>query len=327
MRILFISSNRIGDAVLSTGLLAYLAEQYPEARFTVACGPVAAPLFGGLPGLEKLILMPKKKYSGHWFDLWRKTIAHRWDLVVDLRRSALSYLLWAGKRAIQPKIEGNMHRVILLAHTLGMEDNPPAPKLWINAPQKELADKLIPEGPPVLAIGPTANWAGKIWPAERFAQLVTELTASDGPLPNARVAVFGAPNERPQANPVLRAIPRDRRIDLVGKVDLLTAAACMKKAAIYIGNDSGLMHMAAAIGTPTLGLFGPSRTEHYAPWGDHTAFIRTPEAYEELVGGPGYNHRTTGSLMGGLDVENVARAAKKLLETSMAANSREATGS
>ena len=101
----------------------------------------------------------------------------------------------------------------------------------------------------------------------------------------------------------------------------------MKKAAIYIGNDSGLMHMAAAIGTPTLGLFGPSRTEHYAPWGDHTAFIRTPEAYEELVGGPGYNHRTTGSLMGGLEVENVARAAKRLLETSIAANSQEATGS
>ena len=309
----FISSNRIGDAVLSTGLLAHLAGRYPQARFTVAAGPVSAPLFGGLPGLEKILLMRKRKHSLHWFDLWRRTAATRWDMVVDLRRSAISYLLWAGSRHIQPKAGGPLHRVELLARTLGLESDPPAPTLWINKPQLALAEKLVPVGGPVLAIGPTANWQGKIWPAEKFAELADHLTGVNGVLENARVAVFGAPDERLQANPVLRAIPKARRIDLVGKVDLLTAAACMKKAALYIGNDSGLMHMAAAVGVPTLGLFGPSRPEHYAPWGPHCAHVRTPEAYEELVGGPGYDHRNTGTLMGSLEVETVAQAATALL--------------
>ena len=313
MRILFISSNRIGDAVLSTGLLAHLSARYPQARFTVAAGPVSAPLFGGLPGLDRIILMRKRKYSLHWFDLWRRTAMTRWDMVVDLRRSAISYLLWAGTRHIQPKDNGPLHRVELLGRTLGLEKSPPAPTLWINKAQLELADKLVPEGGPVLAVGPTANWPGKVWPAEKFAELIGALTGAQGPLSGARVAVFGAPDERLQANPVLRAIPKDRRIDLVGKVDLLTAAACMEKAALYVGNDSGLMHMAAAMRIPTLGLFGPSRPEHYAPWGPKCAHIRTPEAYEDLVGGPGYDHRNTDTLMGSLEVASVAKAATALL--------------
>ncbi|RED52255.1 glycosyltransferase family 9 protein [Aestuariispira insulae] len=313
MRILFISSNRIGDAVLSTGLLSHLQGRHPDARFTIACGPVSAPLFGGLPGLEKIIIMRKRRYSRHWFDLWRQTVMTRWDLVVDLRRSAISYLLPAGRRAIQPKDHGPLHRVELLASTLGLKETPPAPVLWFNRPHLELAEKLMPADKPVLAVGPTANWAGKIWPAEKFADLITRLTGDDGPLSGAHVAVFGAPNERLQANPVLRAIPKDRRIDLVGKIDLLTAAACMEKAALYVGNDSGLMHMAAAVGVPTLGLFGPSRTEHYAPWGPHCAFVRTPEAYEELVGGPGYDHRNAETMMTSLSVETVADAAIALM--------------
>ena len=73
------------------------------------------------------------------------------------------------------------------------------------------------------------------------------------------------------------------------------------------------MHMAAAAGIPTLGLFGPSRAEHYAPWGDNCAFVRTEESYDDLVGAPGYDHRTTGTLMDGLSVEAVEWAATQLL--------------
>jgi len=114
MHILFISSNRIGDAVLSTGLLSHLNDRYPDAHITVACGPVAAPLFDALPGLERLILLRKEKYNLHWLKLWCQTVFRKWDLVVDLRRSAIAYLLWATERRIQPKINGSLHRVELL---------------------------------------------------------------------------------------------------------------------------------------------------------------------------------------------------------------------
>ena len=72
------------------------------------------------------------------------------------------------------------------------------------------------------------------------------------------------------------------------------------------------MHMAAAAGIPTLGLFGPSRAEHYAPWGRRTAVARTALPYEALVGGPGYDHRSADSLMDSLSVDSAEREAVEL---------------
>ena len=88
----------------------------------------------------------------------------------------------------------------------------------------------------------------------------------------------------------------------------------MRRCALYVGNDSGLMHMAAASGIPTLGLFGPSKPERYAPWGSKTAHVRTARSYDELVGGRGYDRRTTGTLMESLSVDAVEAAARKLWE-------------
>ena len=65
-RILFVTATRIGDAVLSTGLLAHLIERYPGARVTVTASPVSAPLFQGVPGLERLIALSKRRHARHW---------------------------------------------------------------------------------------------------------------------------------------------------------------------------------------------------------------------------------------------------------------------
>ncbi len=71
-------------------------------------------------------------------------------------------------------------------------DPPPSPRLWTAPRHERAAGTLIPPGAPVLAIGPAANWRGKQWRAERFAELAQRLTAADGPLPGARVAVLAA---------------------------------------------------------------------------------------------------------------------------------------
>jgi ADP-heptose:LPS heptosyltransferase len=164
----------------------------------------------------------------------------------------------------------------------------------------------------VIALGPAANWQGKQWPADAFASLAATLTAPDGLFAGARVAVLAAAGERDQAAPLLAALPAERVIDLVGRVDLLTAAACLGRTGFFIGNDSGLMHLAAAVGTPTLGLFGPSRDERYRPWGQRAAVVRTPESYEELMGGPDFDAANCGCLMTGLSVEAVIAAAAAL---------------
>jgi ADP-heptose:LPS heptosyltransferase len=174
-----------------------------------------------------------------------------------------------------------------------------------------MAARLLPEGPPVLAVGPTANWIGKTWRAQYFAELIARLSGSSGILPGARVAICGHGSERQSARPVLEAVPEHRRIDLVGNVGLLEIYACLERAALYVGNDSGLMHMAAAADIPTLGLFGPSREDLYAPWGPHTATVRPPLSYEQML--PAHSaHRVTETLMDALTVDRVEQAATAL---------------
>jgi heptosyltransferase III len=311
MRILFVTGTRIGDAVLSTGILGYLVDRYPGAAFTVAAGPAAAPLFEAVPGLERIIAVTKRRCGLHWLDLFRAVAPLRWDLVVDLRGSILAYLLRARSRRVMAKGDPTQHRVRQLARLFAL-DPPPSPRLWLAPRHQQAAGALVPQGGPVLAIGPAANWRGKQWRAERFAELALRLIAPAGPLPGARVAVLAAASERTQAASLLAALPASRCIDLVGRTHLLTAAAVLKKCALFVGNDTGIMHIAAAMGVPTLGLFGPSLPEHYAPWGSHTAVVQTTKSYAEIVGAPGYDHRTTDTQMDSLDIDAVEAAARRL---------------
>ncbi|HEX7005700.1 MAG TPA: glycosyltransferase family 9 protein [Alphaproteobacteria bacterium] len=313
MRILFITSTRIGDAVLSAGLLAHLVERYPDARLTIACGPAAAPLFAAVPNLDRVIPVVKHRYGLHWLRLWLTCAPRFWSLVVDLRRSAFAYTLLARRRRIVGRTRPGVHKLRQIAQTLDLME-PPAPRLWTAAAHEQAAARLIPKGGgPVVAVGPTANWRGKQWPAGNFVALIARLTGPKGPFPNARVAIFAAGDERDQALPVIESVPPNRRLDLAGAVDLPTAFACLKRCDFFVGNDSGLMHLAAAAGIPTLGLFGPSRPEHYAPWGPRAAYVRTEKSYEELVEAPGYDHRTTGTLMESLTVDAALAAAEALL--------------
>jgi heptosyltransferase-3 len=318
MRILFVGPSRIGDAVLASGLLNHLIAQYPEARFTVACGVAAAPLFAAVPGLEQLIAMEKQPRAGHWWQLWKQVAGRRWSMVVDLRRSVIPWVVVTRRRAIAPPSSQNVeHAVVSFARTLGLNAAPPSPRVWSGPSHLKSAATLVPGDSPVLAIGPTANWAGKTWRAERFLDVIQRITAQTPGeekafMPGARIAVFGAASEREIAQPIIDALPDDRCIDLVGQVDLPTAAACLQRCAFYIGNDSGLMHIAAASGVPTLGLFGPSLPERYAPWGLNTAWVRTRKSLSELVETPNYDYDATGTLMDSLSVEDVLLAAHDL---------------
>ena len=268
MRILFVTSNSLGDAVLSTGLLDYLIRRYPDARITVACGPVAEGVFARMPNRARTIVVRKRPYSLHWVSLWAAAVPTVWDLVVDIRASALSWLVPARRRAVMVKRPG--HKTVQLARILGLDD-PPLPVAWTGADDRARAATLLPADRPVIGLGPTANWPPKTWPADRFAALFRALAA--GPLPDAAPAVFAGPGEqeRAMAAPLLAALPG--AIDLCGRLTIPEAAACLARCALYIGNDSGLMHLAAAAGTPTLGLFGPTPVAEYAPAGRCAAAV------------------------------------------------------
>ena len=312
MRILFVTSTRIGDAVLSTGLLDHLVRAHHGAAITVVCGPLAAPLFEAVPGLERLIVMEKRRYSRHWLGFLCQTIGTYWDIIVDIRGSAATMALFRKRRFAYYTDRAPVNRVVKLSNLLELID-PAAPRLWTGAAHEYEASTLVPSDGPVLSLGPTANWPCKEWAVENFIELAQRLTAPSGPLPDARIMVLGAPAERDSALALIEAFDPARVIEIFDGVSLLGAFACLKRADFYVGNDSGLMHMAAAAGIPTLGLFGPTEDKHYAPFGKKCAIVRTPEAYEDLVP-PRELTRKLGSLMGGLTVDNVEAAALALLD-------------
>lgn len=313
MNILFVTSTRIGDAVLSTCLLSHLVTKFPDASFTVACGPLPAPLFEAVPGVERVIALQKKQFAGHWLSLWVNVVSTSWDMVVDLRASALAWTLRArDRKTLRSNDEGGtIHRVVELGKLFNLNP-PPDTKLWLSDGAISDADFVLPGGGPVIGLGVTANWLPKIWPAQNFVSLAHRLTQKDGLFPSARIAVFGAEEERSLAQPVLDELDEKQSVDLVGRHALPTVAACLSKCALFIGNDSGLMHMAAAVKTPTIGLFGPSPAVRYGPWGRHSTAVESSESYKELVGVPGFDHRSTENLMGGLSVERVEQAAYDL---------------
>jgi ADP-heptose:LPS heptosyltransferase len=310
LRILFITASRIGDAVLSTGLLAHLADSHPGARFTVACGAVAAPLFAPAPFVEKVLPMVKRKRAGHWRDLWLASVGHWWHRVVDLRGSAMAYVVPTLHRHVLKSSWEPKHRLLHLSSALGLDRALP-PRLWHTQAQAAEAARLVPDGP-VLAVAPGANWGGKQWPAERFAQVAGRLTAPDGILPEAKVAVLASESERDGVRPLLDAIPDHRRVDLIGRADLPTLQACLERCALFVGNDSGLMHMAAASRVPTLGLFGPSSEVFYGPWGEHCASVRGPRSFEDICHAPDFDHRSHDCLMLDLEADKVVAAAESL---------------
>lgn len=129
--ILFITSTRIGDAVLSSGLLARLHAEIPHARFTLAAGALAAPLFRDTPNLEALIPIEKKPGGLHWVDLWKRVRGTKWGLVLDLRGSGLAGTLSAKMRIVRrspDEDEPVVHKVEELARLLKLDgEAPPAP--------------------------------------------------------------------------------------------------------------------------------------------------------------------------------------------------------
>lgn len=306
MKVLFITSTRLGDAVLSTGVLGAMLNNHPEAKVTVVCGTLPATIFEGFPNVERIIVLKKRKHHGHWIDLWKDVVKIKWDVVVDLRNSAVSRLIRAKERYILgPHISQDLHKVEQVAAIMRAKDVP-SPVLYFTPAQEKFADAVIHPYGPFIAVGPSSNWIGKTWPAERFIQIVEWLTAADGLFPHARVAVFAAPGEEAQAMPVFESIPTERRIDVIAKGAPGDVLAVLSRAAFYIGNDSGLMHSAAAAGVPTFGLFGPGWPEIYRPWGENAAYARTPETHAQLTGFDGYDPKTLKhNLMETLTVEQV----------------------
>ena len=272
---LFIAPTRIGDAVLASSVLAHILATDPTARVTIATSQLAAPLYAGYPLLHRIIPITKRSYNRHWLALWRDTVGTRWHTLWDLRHSILSYTLrvqdhhtYTPPKQAAPKVE-QYEKAFGIAPL-------PYPVLWPRASDTAAAQALLPAGARTIIFAPIANWPPKEWPLESFITLAKTLL--DGDCKGYRPIIICAGHEREKALPMLAALAPYQPIDLThGEAHLLTIYAVMQRAHGFIGNDSGLMHMAAAAAIPTLGLFGPTPSQIYRPWGKHATFMHAAD--------------------------------------------------
>lgn len=311
-RILFITSTRIGDVVLSSGLVGHLAETKPGARFTIAGGATPLSLFADTPGLERLLPVVKRPHGGHWLALWRETRGVRWDQVIDLRGSLTGHFLRARSRHRLGPQGRDLHRVKAYAQLLGLEAQPPAPGFFVSTEREARIAARLEGRAPLLALAPAANWVGKTWPAERFAALAAGLTGPTGPMAGATILLLGGPEDAATVAQVASDLPGERVISVVGEPDLLDVYAMLGDVRLFVGNDSGMMHLAAAAGAPTLGLFGPSDDRLYAPWGEQTALVRAAPFAAFKAADPDLNQALPH--MDSLDLATVQTAAVALLQ-------------
>ncbi|MFN5614310.1 MAG: glycosyltransferase family 9 protein [Brevundimonas sp.] len=281
-QVLFVTSNRIGDCVISSGVIREIARRVPGAQITVACGRPPAPFFRSAPGVVRVIPLDKRKLAGHWLDLWREARNTRWELVVDIRGSALAWLLPARRRVVYSRRWETGQRKVEMVSALMGATTPLDPEIFLDdrarAEAAAVIDPQLAAGPgpgPILALAPIAHQPGKSWPADRWGELVARLQAEPR-FAGWRFMPVGGPGDRPPATPALETAGA-LGIDFVGKGVILASAAAIDRAALFVGNDSGLMHVAAALGRPTLGLFGPTEWWLYGPWGPRTDTVASNE--------------------------------------------------
>ena len=317
-KLLFIGNNRLGDSILSTGVYNYFSKSYSNLQTTAVCGSLAEPIFKAAPFTKEVIILRKKKYGLHWLEIWKLTKGIKWDIIVDLRNSIISRILKSDKNYLYNKDYKNSHRVIYLSSVINKEHSPLSPIIWLTREAKEKASKVllnIYNKQKIIAFAPVTNWKRKEWPIQNFINLANMLTNENSPLHNAKIILLGGSGEKNSVREIVSTLGEVRVLNLVAELDILSVAAILKKCNIFVGNDSGLMHLSAAVGTPTIGLFGPSKDSLYSPWGKNSRVIRTKESYKELVEHPNYNKNEVTSLMSSIDSSEVYKACIKLLNT------------
>ena len=274
MKILIICSNLIGDTVLSTGVFSYLSKKYQNADFTFIIGPTAKPLLKNHARIDKIITIKKKKFNIHWISIINSTFYFKWDIVVDLRSSLLSFILNKKKSYIFKRQNG-LHHVQQLNKSFGFDCSNLS--ILTNKDEENEVLKTLDSNKKYFVIFPGGNWKPKIWPVERFNKLIRMIEVNNK---NINFIFVGSISEKKLYYNILKEnINKDRIIDLFGKSLTLTAAY-LKKSNLFIGNDSGLMHLATSCKLTTVALFGPTNDVIYGPWGEKNLVIRTVEKYK-----------------------------------------------
>jgi heptosyltransferase-2 len=276
--LLIVRYSALGDVVLATSVLAPLRARFPHARIEWVTDRLYAPLLEGLPELAAVHVIERQRL-GSTLSLSAQLL-RRFDLAIDLQNKVRSALVCraAGFRRVTFRrrtfgqallaIAGNdpplarAHATALYMEALaplGMAAPGPL-RVHLSSQAETLgADALVGAKLPIVAIAPGARWPTKRWPAERFAALADVLAAE-----GATIVLAGGPTDREAAAMFRAAVHSPIAADLSFlPVDALGAA--LGRVSLLIACDSGPVHLATAVGTPALALFGPTSIVRWGP--------------------------------------------------------------
>ena len=275
-RILFITLSNIGDAIMTTPALQLVHETFPAARVDIVCDPRSHDIFVHCPFRGELIFREKRRGLRGTLQLIRRLRREVYDLIVDVRTDGLAWLLRARRRLTKKRPTASLRHAVqqhaaVVAPLAGA--GPPAMRLWLDDAIRDKARLWVNElrAECILAIAPGANWPAKIWPPARFRELADRVAdLVDG------YVLVGSRDDRSLGAELAPGLKRPC-LNLCGNTSLLEAGAVLELCTAFVGNDSGLGHLAAAAGTRTLTVFGPGDPVRYRPWGAHSVWVASPD--------------------------------------------------
>jgi len=297
--ILVRSTNWIGDAIMTTPAVRSIRRAFPDARISMLCKPWVADIFASSPFVDEVILYEKESRHrgvGGLLRLAAELEERRFDLAILLqnafeaaliswlakipvragyRRDGRGWLLTHGVK-IDPEIR-KRHQVYYyqgLLQGLGIDPGPDELFLALPSQTEGWARRLLGSRPGRVVVGmnPGAAYGpAKRWPAERYAELAARLVREF----DASILVFGTRADQGAAQVIKEASPK-RVVDFAGRTSLAEAMALVKCCDCFVTNDSGLMHVAAALNVPQVAVFGSTDEIATGPFSRRAKVVKKP---------------------------------------------------
>jgi heptosyltransferase I len=291
LKVLILKPSSLGDVVQALPVLRLIKLYHPNSEIYWWIDAALAPLLEGDPDLAGLIPFDRRRWSvpWRWDELWqsiRQLRAHRFDWVIDLQSLFRSgAMAWFANGAVTiglddhrdgargfydvfvPRRSYYTHAVdwyLDVLPSLGV----PLHKNFIWLPERPhvidaLKVRWRPEPAKWIALQPSARWTNKRWPIEHFAEVVQKLAVER---PDVRFAILGGEADHEFGEALVHAAP-GRCLDLTGRTSLQEMVEWVRFCELIVTNDTGPMHVAAALGKPVVALFGPTDPRRTGPYG------------------------------------------------------------